>query len=92
MTDINFKVNDNGKIINVKYKDENTCEYFMRDFTKTYTKYESVDYNIYLFKVNGRILNNKDGKLLKTPLKDIITEDQTIRFVRKKNTSYSKKN
>ena len=92
MTDINFKVNDNGKIINVKYKGENTCEYFMRDFTKTYTNYESVDYNIYLFKVNGRILNNKDGKLLKTPLKDIITEDQTIRFVRKKNTSYSKKN
>ena len=92
MTDINFKVNDNGKIINVKYKGENTCEYFMRDFTKTYTKYETVDYNIYLFKVNGRILNNKDGKLLKTPLKDIITEDQIIRFVRKKNTSYSKKN
>jgi hypothetical protein len=92
MTDINFKVNDNGKIINVKYKGENTCEYFMRDFTKKNTNYESVDCNIYLFKVNGRILNNKDGKLLKTPLKDIITEDQIIRFVRKKNTSYSKKN
>ena len=72
MTDINFKVNDNGKIINVKYKGENTCEYFMRDFTKEYTKYESIDFNIYLFKVNGIILNNKGGKLLKTPLKDII--------------------
>ena len=92
MTDINFKVNDNGKTINVKYKGENTCEYFMRDFTKKNTEYESVDSNIYLFKVNGIILNNKDGRLLKTPLKDIITEDQIIRFVRKKNTSYSKKN
>lgn len=91
MSEINFKVNDNGKIFNVKYKGEDTCEFFMRDFTKKNTKYETIDYNVYLFKYNGRILNNKDGKLLKTPLKDIITEDQIIRFVRKKNTSYSKK-
>ena len=64
----------------------------MKDFTKKYTNYETIDYNVYLFKAGGRILNNKDGRLLNTPLKDVITEDQTIRFVRKKNITYSKKN
>lgn len=88
MTIINFKVNDNGKIINVSYDSELTCEKFMRDFTKKNTNYESIDENIYTFKVNGKFLNSEKFKNRK--LKELIRDQQIVNFVRKKNMSYSK--
>ncbi len=88
MTIINFKVNDNGKIINVSYDSELTCENFMRDFTKNNTNYESIDENIYTFKVNGKFLNSEKFKNRK--LKELIRDQQIVNFVRKKNMSYSK--
>lgn len=94
MSEIGFKVNDNGKIINVSYNGDMTCEQFMRDFSKKHTKYESIDYNIYLFKVNGMILNGKDKnnqyKYLGKKIKEVISNEQTVRFIRKKLISYSK--
>jgi hypothetical protein len=88
MTIINFKVNDNGQIINVSYDGELTCEQFMRDFTKKNTNYESIDQNIYTFKVQTKFLNSDKFKSKK--LKEIIREQQIVNFVRKQNMSYSK--
>lgn len=87
MTKINFKVSENGKIINVSYDGELTCEQFMRDFTKKNTNYESIDLNVYTFKVNTKILNS--GKFKGLKLKEIIKDQQIVNFVRKKNMSYS---
>ena len=50
MTIINFKVNDNAKIINVSYDGEWTCEQFMRDFTRKNTNYETIAQNVQTFK------------------------------------------
>ena len=87
MSDINFKVNENGKIINVTYKGDITCEQFMKDFTKNNTNYESTDPNIYTFKANGKFLNS--GNFKNMQLKEIIKDQQIVNFVRKKNMSYS---
>lgn len=88
MSDINFKVSDNGKIINVKYSGEMTCEQFILDFTKNNTNLQSSDPNIYTFKASGKILNSNNFK--NKQLKDIIKDQQIVNFVRKKNISYSK--
>lgn len=87
MTIINFKVNDNGQIINVSYDGEWTCEQFMRDFTKKNTNYESIDQNVYTFKVQTKFLNSEKFKSRK--LKEIIRDQQIVNFVRKQNMSYS---
>lgn len=88
MSDISFKVSDNGKIINVEYSGEMTCEQFILDFTKKYTNHQSSDPDIYTFKASGKILNSNSFKYKQ--LKDIIKDQQIVSFVRKKNISYSK--
>lgn len=88
MSDISFKVSDNGKIINAKYSGEMTCEQFILDFTKNNTNLQSSDPNIYTFKASGKILNSNNFK--NKQLKDIIKDQQIVNFVRKKNINYSK--
>lgn len=84
---IDFKVSDNGKIINVKYDGEITCEAFILDFTKKNSNYQSSDPNIYTFKASGKIMNSPNYKNKK--LKDLIKAQQIVHFVRKKNMNYS---
>lgn len=86
MTIINFKVNDNGKIMNVSYDNGITCEQFMRDFTKK-LGYESIDPDVYTFKVGAKLLNMPLYK--SKQLKDLITDEQIVNFRRKKNMNYS---
>ena len=87
MVVISFKVDDTGKIINVKYEGEWTIEQLMRHFTKNNTSYESIDQNIYTFKVGAKILNMDKFKTRK--VKDIIQDQTLVKFVRKQNMSYS---
>ena len=89
MSNISFKVNDNGKIINVKYSGEITCEQFIVDFTSKNANLGTSDPNIYTFKANGKILNSPLFK--NKQLKEIVKDQQIVYFVRKKNMSYSKK-
>lgn len=85
---ISFRVNDNGKIIPVKYDGEMTVEAFMLDYTKNHTNFQTTDPNIYLLKANCKLINTEKFKNCK--LKDIIKEEQIMHFTRKKNMNYSK--
>jgi hypothetical protein len=85
---INFKVSDNGNIINVSYNGEITCEEFMLDFTGKNTNLQTTDPNVYTFKASGKIINSETIK--KKKLKDIVKEQQIVYFVRKQNMNYSK--
>lgn len=87
MTIINFKVNDNGRLINVSYDGEWTCEMFMRDFTKNNFSEETIDPNVYTFKANGKFLNGEKFKNQK--LKYLIRDQQIVNFVSKKKMIYS---
>jgi len=84
---INFKVSDNGKIINVTYSGEITCEAFILDFTRKNTNLQTSDPNVYTFKASGKIMNSPFFKYKK--LKDIIKDQQIVYFMRKKNMNYS---
>ena len=83
---INFKVNDNGNIINVTYSGEITCEAFVLDFTRKNTNLQTSDPYVYAFKAGGKIINSPVFKNKK--LKDIIKDQQIVYFVRKKNICY----
>lgn len=85
---ISFKVNDNGKIINVAYDENMTCENFVLDFTKKNTNLSTIDTNVYTFKASGKIINSPSFK--NKQLKEIVKDQQIVNFVRKKNMSYSK--
>lgn len=89
MSNISFKVNDNGQIINVTYSGEITCEQFILDFTSKNANLGTSDPNVYTFKSNGKILNSALFK--NKQLKEIVKDQQMVYFVRKKNMSYSKK-
>lgn len=84
---INFKVSDNGIILNVTYSGEITCEAFILDFTRKNTSLQTSDPNVYTFKASGKIINSPVFKNKK--LKDIIKDQQIVYFVRKKNMKYS---
>lgn len=84
---INFKVSDNGNIINVSYDGEITCEAFILDFTGKNTNLQTTDPNVYTFKASGKIINSPAIKNKK--LKDIVKEQQIVYFVRKQNMNYS---
>ena len=84
---INFKVSDNGQIINVSYSGEITCEAFILDFTKKNCNLQTADPSVYTFKASGKIINSPVFKNKK--LKDIIKDQQIVYFVRKQNMNYS---
>jgi len=83
MVVISFKVDDTGKIINVKYEGDWTIEQFMRHFTKNNTSYESIDQNM----CGAKILNVDEFRTRK--VKDIIQDQTLVKFVRKQNMYYS---
>ena len=83
-----WKVSNNGKIINVAYDENMTCENFVLDFTKKNTNLSTIDTNVYTFKASGKIINSPSFK--NKQLKDIVKDQQIVNFVRKKNMSYSK--
>ena len=58
MTIINFKINDNGKIISVSYDSTIVIRNFILDFLHHNSLIETLDRNVYEFKCNGRTLNS----------------------------------
>ena len=87
MSKILFKVNDSGKIIDVEYSGEITCQEFILDFTKKYTNYPTTDPGIYTFKIGSKVLNYP--KYINKKLKDLIGNNEVIRLIRKKELKYS---
>ena len=63
---ISFKVSDNGKIINVAYDENMTCENFVLDFTKKNTNLSTIDTNVYTFKAGDRLVQGIFMKYLTT--------------------------
>ena len=84
---INFKVNNNGKIIDVSYDGSITSRDFILDFTSKYASKSSIDINLYVFKYRGKILNSP--RFLDKKLQELIENDSTVTFYEKKGMCYS---
>ena len=87
MSIINFKVNDQGKVISVSYDASITIKDFIRDYLAKNSNYVSLDPNVYIFKAGGKILNSQ--RYLDKLLKDVIQTDSIVIFNRKKDIAYS---
>ena len=85
MSNICFKVNDNGTIINVVYNSSITCKEFMLDFIKR--NIGDVPLDAFSFKANGK--NLRTPVFLEKKLSDLIRSDQTVNLIRKKSMSYA---
>ena len=83
---LQFSVNDSGKLINVDYSPDITCEEFILDFTKKNTNLATTDSNIYTFKAGSKLLNNP--RFIHNKLGDLIKNQSIIQFYRKKNICY----
>ena len=73
MSIINFKVDDQGKAISVSYDASITIKDFILDYLAKNSNYVSLDPNVYIFKVGGKILNSQ--RYLDKLLKDVIQTD-----------------
>ena len=87
MSRINFKVDDQGKVISVSYDASITIKDFILDFLAKNSNYASLDLNVYIFKVGGKILNSP--RFLDKQLKDVIKTDSIVTFRRKMELHYS---
>ena len=76
MSKILFKVNDSGKIIDVEYSGEITCQEFILDFTKKYTNYSTANPGIYIFQIRRKLLNSL--YFMNTKLKDLIIRNNDV--------------
>ena len=84
---INFKVNDNGKIIDVSYDGSITSRDFILDFTSKYASISSTDRKLYAFIYRGKILNSP--RFLDKKLQELIENDSTVTFFKKQGIHYS---
>lgn len=87
MSIINFKVNDQGKVISVSYDASITIKDFIRDYLAKNSNYVSLDPNVNIFKAGGKILNSQ--RYLDKLLKDVIQTDSIVYFTRKQDMHYS---
>ena len=87
MSIINFKVNDQGKVISVSYDASITIKDFILDYLAKHCNYVSLDPNVYIFKAGGKILNSQ--RYLDKQLKELIRTDSIVYFTRKQDMHYS---
>ena len=87
MSIINFKVGDQGKAISVSYDASITIKDFILDYLAKHCNYVSLDPNVYIFKVGGKILSSQ--RYLDKQLKDVIKTDSIVHFIRKQDMQYS---
>ena len=87
MSKILFKVNDSGKIIDVEYSGEITCQEFILDFTKKYTNYPTTDPGIYTFLIRAKVLNSPN--FMNKKLKDLICNNGVIKLIKKMSICYA---
>jgi len=87
MSRINFRIDDDGEIINVSYDASITARDFILDFTSKHTSQSSTDPNLYTFKYGLKILNSP--RFLDKKLQDLIKNDSVVYFTRKYGLHYS---
>ena len=83
---INFKVNDEGKIIDVSYDGSITSRDFILDFTSKYGPISSTDTKLYTFKYQGKRLNS--SRFLDKKLQELIMNDSTVTFIKEYELHY----
>ena len=84
---INFKICDNGKIINVSYDASITARDFILDYTSKHTSQSSTDSTLYTFRYRLKILNSP--RFLDKQLQDLIENNSVVYFTRKQEIHYS---
>ena len=82
MSIINFKVDDEGKVISVSYDASITIKDFILDYLAKHCKNEPQDPNQYSFLFNGKLLNSPRFRLLDKQLKDVIKTDSIVKLRR----------
>ena len=87
MSRINFRIDDEGEIINVSYDASITARDFILDFTSKHTSQSSTDSTLYTFKYGGKILNSPI--FLDKKLQDIIKNNSVVYLIRKETMKYS---
>lgn len=87
MSIINFKVDDEGKVISVSYDASITIKDFIRDYLAKKSYYVTLDTNVYIFKFGVKILNSQ--RCLDKLLKDVIQTDSIVYFTKKKEIQYA---
>jgi hypothetical protein len=87
MSIINFKVDDEGKVISVSYDASITIKDFIRDYLAKKSYYVTLDTNVYIFKFGVKILNSQ--RCLDKLLKDVIRTDSIVYFTKKKEIQYA---
>ena len=87
MSIINFKVDDEGKVISVSYDASITIKDFIRDYLAKKSYYVTLDTNVYIFNFGVKILNSQ--RCLDKLLKDVIQTDSIVYFTKKKEIQYA---
>ena len=87
MSIINFKVDDDGKVISVSYDASITIKDFIRDYLAKHCNYKSLDPNQYYIHAGSKCLNSP--RFLDKQLKDVIKTDSIVYFRRKQELHYS---
>jgi hypothetical protein len=87
MSIINFKVDDDGKVISVSYDASITIKDFIRDYLAKNSNYVSLDPSVYSFSVGSK--NLILPRFLDKQLKDVIKTDSIVTFRRKMEPHYS---
>jgi len=87
MSRINFRIDDDGEIINVSYDASITARDFILDFTSKHTSQYSTDPTLYTFKYGLKFLNSP--RFLDKKLQDLIKNDSVVYFIRKHGLHYS---
>lgn len=86
MSIINFKVDDDGKVISVSYDASITIKDFIRDYLAKNSNYVSLDSSVYSFSVGAK--NLISPRFLDKQLKDVIKTDSIVYFRRKQELHY----
>ena len=87
MSRINFRIDDEGEIINVSYDASITARDFILDFTSKHTSQSSTDPTLYTFKYGLKILNSP--RFLDKKLQDLIENNSVVYLIRKHGLHYS---
>lgn len=90
MPTITFIVEDEGNPISITYDDQKTIKDFLTYYVKTYTNYETLNEDVYKFKIGSKLLNASTGRFLNKKISELIQTGTRIVLSRSNELSYSK--
>lgn len=88
MSQLNFFVVDQGEPKAVVYDSEMVVEDFIKDYLKKNNDYVTINTEVYVFMVSGKIINSDALKNKK--LKELVRPRARIMLERKKDVTYGK--